>query len=111
MTMSKQLRAALALLGEERLVAFLRAAAEQDHPHAPRYMCRDLEAGATVRELFARERGALIRAVLEVERLAPRTFRITCGYRGEVGDGGTWRVVFTAKGAVQRLDEEGFWRH
>ncbi|MBL0128032.1 MAG: hypothetical protein IPP83_11385 [Flavobacteriales bacterium] len=49
---------------------------------------------------------------LKVERLAPRTFRITFGMHGAgVGDGGVWLAVFTAKGAVQRLVAEGFWIH
>ena len=49
---------------------------------------------------------------LKVVRLSARTFRITFGMHGAgVGDVGVWRVVFTAKGAVQRLAMEGSWIH
>lgn len=93
------------------LIAFLRAAAAEGQVAAPRLLLEDLEAGHELDELLrpSKEEDA-VELELMVKRLAPRTFRITLGYHGAmVGDGGTWLVEFTAKGAVQRLEAEGFW--
>ncbi len=95
-----------------QLLAFLRAAAAEGAIAEPRLLLENLEAGHTLDELMrpTKEEDAL-ELELKVKRLAPRTFRVTLGYHGAlVGDGGTWRVVFTAKGAVQRLEAEVYWR-
>lgn len=100
------------LLPAPQLTAFLRAAAAEGQVAAPRLLLEDLDAGHGLDELLrpANEEIAM-ELELKVKRLAPRTYRITMGYHGAfVGDGGTWRVVFTANGAVQWLEAEEFWR-
>lgn len=101
-SMADQLRAARKLLSDTQLIAFFRAAGTEDHPRAPGIICRQLDRGLTLEAIFRPPpRPGLITAVLKVVRLSPRTFHIKCGFNGaHVGDGGEWRVVFTASGTV-----------
>lgn len=114
--MSRPLKAARKQLGDGRLLAFLEAVRANTE-------CRviaagmvlgcveeeGLEAGLASFAKAAPEPWAM-RMKLEVERLSPRVFRITFGLGGgHVGDGGTWRVVYTAKGAVQHMEQEAYW--
>lgn len=93
------------------LTAFLLAAAAEGQVQAPRMIGEELDAGVPIQEILKPGSEAdPMHLVYKVKRLAPRTYRITLGYEGLAGDGGTWRVVFTAKGAVQRLVAEEFWR-
>jgi len=113
--MSRQLAAARKHLSDAQLLAFLRAA-EEDGIRAPRIFLYPLRGRAVDLDAdFAHyDRPASdgrMHVVLQVQPLSPRVFRITFGFHGEVGDGGVWRVVFTAGGAMQRIQQEGFWRH
>lgn len=73
-------------------------------------ICEELDAGVPLNEILKPGTEAdPMHVVYKVKRLAPRTYRITLGYEGLAGDGGTWYVVFTAKGAVQRLVGEEYW--
>ena len=94
------LAAAREHLSDAQLVAFFHAAAVSEIPRAARSLVRDLKAGATLDAFFRefapnRERYSLW-AELHVVRKSTRVFHITFGFHGEVGDGGEWRVVYSA---------------
>lgn len=76
-------------------------------------MCDDLDKGRTLDELFRQENEPLPDSLTpepKVKRLSPRVFRITLGFHGGlVGDGGTWRAVYTASGKLLRVEGELFW--
>jgi hypothetical protein len=110
-----ELNAARKLLSDARLIAFFRAAAKEPHPHAPAIIVKVVEQGIPLDRHFA-ELGSRGRAhlwpELKVVRESARVFTITFGYHGGlVGDGGVWRVTYTAGGKVQRLEQQGFWIH
>lgn len=109
---TKQLAKARKLLTDVQLNNFF--SAEVDRPIAMRIMRKELAKNSDLDALFAEytgvpeQRGLTLK--LKVVRCTPRTYRISFGFQGgNAGDGGTWRVVFTAKGAVQRLVQEEWW--
>ena len=107
--MSRQLAAARKLLSDAQLIAFLREAAKEDHPRAPGVMCRDLDRGMSLDEIFQppqrpEGRAVLMQAILEVKPAGTLTYMIRVGFRGEVGDGGEWRVRYNAHDAVVELE-------
>ncbi len=116
--MSRQLAAARKLLSDAQLIAFLYAVQAEGHVRAaniilPGKYRKVLDLDESFGNLEPPPRRELgLTAELKVVRLSARTFRITFGMHGAgVGDGGVWRVVFTAGGAVQRIQQEGFWIH
>lgn len=62
--MSRQLAAARKLLSDAQLIAFLRAAAKEDHPRAPGVMCRYLDRGWSLGRIFEPPQGPKDRALL-----------------------------------------------
>jgi hypothetical protein len=115
-TASAQLAAARKLLSDARLIAFFRAAGVEERPIAIRSINRDLDAHITLDAFAARfgprtDRPTRMNLDLQVVRLSPRVFKITFGFRGEVGDGGVWRVTFSAGTRVLRWEQIGRWHH
>lgn len=111
-----QLGAARKHLTDAQLIAFLREAAKEEFPRAPGYMCKDLDRGGSLERIFdpplrPKDRAALMRAVLEVKQVDEMTYLIRVGYRGEVGDGGVWRVRYNALGELVELQEGTMWMH
>lgn len=102
-------------LSEARLVAFFRAALTEERPVAVKIMVRELDAGKTVADvarIFAPdpERAGGLRMSLKVQRISPRVFIIRYGLAGgHSGDGGTWRVTFSAGSTVLRLVQQEWW--
>lgn len=115
-TATAQLAAARKLLSDARLIAFLRAAGVEERPIAIRSVNRDLDANITLDAIVARfgprtDRPTRMNLDLQVARLSPRVYKITFGFRGEVGDGGVWRVTFSAGTRVLRWVQIGRWHH
>lgn len=110
-TGTRQLAKARKLLSDAQLLAFLAAetASTTAHTIAREELRKGIGLDAFFKEYDAPGSSELhIR--LQVVRLGPRTFRITFGFEGPyVGDGCEWRVVFTARGAVQRMEEGVSW--
>jgi hypothetical protein len=112
------LSAARKLLSDARLLAFFRAAAAEDYcPQAIRMINRDLDKGESL-DTFVGHFGQLRAAQggmdleLKVKRVSPRVFTITYGLHGAlVGDGGKWRVSYSAGAKVLRIEQVGFWIH
>ena len=112
-----QLTAARTLLSDTQLESFFRAAGTEDHPRAPGIVSDGLKKGRTLNAIFSDfpNTGSLreeLHIMLKVKRLSPRTFALEFGFSGaQVGDGGSWRVVFGPKGNVVRIEGTGFWIH
>lgn len=101
-------REALALLGEERFVAFIRHLREADRPLSIGFMNERLDTGASMDDLFVQ--GEFGGYYLAAEELAQRRFRISFGYSAPplAGDGGTWDVLFDEKGHVVDARDHGW---
>lgn len=115
--MSRQLTAARKLLSDAQLIAFLRAAAKDDHVRAPRFICEQLNEGQSLEEIFdnaqaGREPHFAMHATLRVKRVTSLTYVIAVGLGGgTVGDGGEWRVRYNAQGEVEELEDGLMWMH
>ena len=111
----QNLKQARKLLSDARLLAFFRAAAKEPDPMAARMMQRSLEVLGSLDAVFAEYVGDepwSMEITLKVVQVASRTFRITFGYAGgHVGDGGTYRVVYSAGSSMLRLELDAFWVH
>ena len=114
-TCPEYLKQARKLLSDERLLAFFRAAADEDRVTATRMMHRSLEELGSLEAAFAEYGGDApwrMHIQLTIEQESPRTFRITFGFAGgNVGDGGTYRVVYSGGSKVQRLELGEWWIH
>lgn len=110
--------AARRLLGDKRVVAFLRAA-DAGQPRqwgiAALRMAHDhLNHSGTPRTLFWPWRGTPTKGsgyFLTVRRSGPDQFRIEfgCVAGPHAGDGGEWDVVFDARHRVKRIDQLSSW--
>jgi hypothetical protein len=109
--LSFPLTAARKHLTDAQLLAFLRTAAKEVHPKAPRMLCAELDDGGTLEVLFGEADTAdLLEVILKVERKREGVFEITCGYQGDsVGDGGTWLVDYDATGGLLSVVAMSCW--
>lgn len=109
-----QLHRARAIMGPERLLAFFkRLRAKGSDVLAVTIVKEHLATGRTLDEFFAHfgdpERYVL-RPALTVRRLSKRVFLIDFGIHGNmVGDGGEWRVVYSARGRILRMRQLTMW--
>lgn len=110
-----QLVVARKLLSDARLLSFFRAARTKLRPVSIKIINRELDKGKSLDTFFAElgnvpaERSGL-EAQLKVKRITPRVYTIVYGLvGGHVGDGGEWRVVFSAGDKVLRISEGSSW--
>ncbi|MBL7951889.1 MAG: hypothetical protein JNM62_09225 [Flavobacteriales bacterium] len=110
-----QLAAARKLLSDARLIAFFRAAQTAHRPVAIRIINRELGKGKSLDAFFDAFENAPgdrqgLQLTLNVKRLSPRVYTIVYGLSGgHVGDGGEWRVSFSAGAKVLRIQERVSW--
>lgn len=109
------LKRARKVLSDDRLLAFFLEAAKERHPHAAQIAQRDIlklgSLDAVVAQYVGNEEWSL-HIDLKVKQEGPRTFAITFGFHGgHVGDGATYRVVYSAGSKVMRLEQTGWWIH
>ncbi len=105
--------AARRLMGDKRVVAFLRAAAAGQAPTwgiaALRMAMDQLDQGGSPRRLFWPWRGSPTKGsgfFLKARRIGTDSYRIEfgCVAGPTVGDGGEWDVIFDAGHRVRRID-------
>ena len=110
-----QLSRAREMLSEVQLLAFF-TAEHPDPPYAMRLVQQHLSTGSDLDTYFREhddtDEQVPLEVVFTVHRRSPRSYTITYGYNGaDVGDGGEWTVVYTAKGAVRRMELLLAWIH
>ena len=110
--------AARRLLGDKRVVAFLRAAAAGQRLawgiRALHMAVNELDQGGTLRLLFWPWRGAPAEGsgfFLKARRTGTDAYRIEfgCVAGPTAGDGGEWEVIFDAGHQVRRIDLVSAW--
>lgn len=110
--------AARRLLGDKRVVAFLRTAAAGQAPtwgiRALQMAIAELKQGGTPRTLFWPWRGYPADGsgfFLQARRTGTDAFRIEFGCEAgpTAGDGGEWDVIFDARHRVRRIDLVSAW--
>ena len=112
--MSRKLNAVRKFLSDAQLVAVLRALRAQGRTAAATILLEQVEKeGVDAAFAAYAEQGPEpwdMRLTMTVKKRSPRVFLIRIGLAGgHVGDGGLWRVTFTARGAVQRLHQLEHW--
>ncbi len=111
----RQLAAARKYLSDARLTAFFRAVHTEWRPISLKIINRELDKGRTLDAFFA-EFGNLpgkrsgLEVRLAVKRISPHVYLVAYGLAGgHVGDGGEWRVVFSAGAKVLRVRACAMW--
>ena len=114
-TTTTQLARALKVLPREQLNAFF-TATNEGNVLALKLIQDSLAERQTLEEVFATtdttdptaERR--MTPELKVKRTEPGIYRITVGYYDDgIGDGGVYRVAFTASGEIENIEPEEFW--
>ena len=117
----REIAAARALLGDKRLVAFLKAALGKPKPRvhvtsASRIACKTLARDPSLDALFAPwvmpELGKF-RSGFDLTASAQPDGRYLvcfgCNAGGNCGDGGEWLVDFTPTGRVRSIEQLSYW--
>lgn len=114
----RQAVAARKLLGDSRIVAFLRAVGAETGILAVNLAIRDLDEGASLDAMFRPAEGdtlfdaiGAIGYTLRAKRRPDGSFTIAFGYVAGplAGDGAHWRVMFR-EDDVESVEEESRWR-
>jgi hypothetical protein len=102
-------RRAFEVLGEVRVLAFLRAIRDQKSCVAARLVNEHLDNGEMLREIFVEDAQFGFR--LAAEPRGPLLFEVDfgCSPGPFLGDGGEWEVEFDEAGAVVQATATGFW--
>lgn len=105
----RRARHAFDILGEPRVLAFLRAIRDKSPSLASRYINEHLDARKTLEGIFFN--GDHLGYSLSASPRAPQIFEVHFGYSPSafVGDGGQWEVEFDESGSVVRTTNKGFW--
>ena len=96
------------VLGDERLIAFLRGC-EGDELLACRLILADLEGGKSLDAIFYT--GDRFGYCLEVKNTGSNEFIVSFGCRAglEAGDGGEWTVSYAPNGKIQTIESGECW--
>jgi hypothetical protein len=99
---------ARAILGDERLIAFLRGCKEHGLL-ACKMINKELEGGKSLDAIFYT--GDRFGYCLEVKKTRSNEFIVSFGCRAdpEAGDGGEWTVFFASDGKIQIIESVEFW--
>ncbi len=102
----KKGNAARELLGDQRLLAFLRAIRDGD-VMAARAINSELDAGAGLDDLFAKREGLHYKLTVEERDNGEYLIEFGCLADAEAGDGGSWIVRWDRNGEITSI--EGGW--
>lgn len=96
-------------LGDQRLLAFLRACRDCDDLLACKLVNEEIDEGKSLDEIFYT--GSEYGYGLAVKECEDGTFDISlgCQVAPTAGDGGTWRVQFNSDGQISEMKIEDEW--
>ena len=97
----REIAKARRVLGDDRLLVFLRGCREPGCPRACGFVNDQIEKGEGLDSIFYT--GDPFGYRLAVAEVSPNTFRVDFGYQAgpEAGDGGRWIVTFNSDGSIE----------
>ncbi len=104
----QEFKEARQLLGDDRIIAFLRASKTSSHSLlACKLINDDLDGGNELSELFDSDNGFF----LKVSLLAKNHYKVEfgCSADPEAGDGGEWDVTFLEDRQIGKMELVGQW--
>ena len=105
----REARRAFTTLGEQRVLAFLRAVRNDGSCKAVGFVNEQLDNGEPLKDIFFD--GDEFGYCMSVKTSGPLLFEVEfgCLVAPLAGDGGTWEVEFDETGAVVQATSTGFW--